>query len=303
MRWRRSGEGHDPTADSAWLRPVDESAAREHYRRFGWGISDAILPLDLVSQAKDLCGKLDSARRDGPLPEVLSEFLAWDGVPPRHPRLNQYVAFQYQSIHDLVMTPRIHEIAAELSGAPLLRIFNTALSRKVPGPVARYATVGVHCDRAYWRTCSSTEMLTAWVPLQDTTLTMGPIRYYSGSHRWPDTPEVRALRQSQNFTASDEAQMLELLARSGQPAVASTGMVSAGQVTFHHCLTLHGSGANTSDKVRDGISIHLQPGDNRYRPGSAGDEYVHDAFVRRRNGIPDYADGTLCPVTWPTAHR
>ncbi len=296
-------ERNDLVGAGQWLRPVDDSAPGEHYQRFGWWISDNILPLDLVARVKALCGELDSARRDGPMPEVLRGFLSWDEAPPRHPRLNQYIAFQYQSIYDLVMTPRIHEIAAELSGATLLRIFNTALIRKLPGPGAPYATVGVHCDKAYWRTCSSTGMLTAWVPLQDTTLNMGPIRYYTGSHRWPDTPEVRALRQSQNFTATDEAWMLQHLARSSPHTGPSTGSVRAGQVTFHHCRTLHGSGLNMSDKARDGISIHLQPGDNRYRPESAGDEYVHDAFVRRRDGMPDYADETLCPVTWPVALR
>jgi hypothetical protein len=281
------------------MRPLDDSTPADHYRRFGWWVSDIILPLDLVERVKTLCGELNSARRDGPLPEVLMDFLAWDGIEARRPRLNQYIAFQYKAIHDLVMTPQIHEVAADLSGAKSLRLFNTALISKAPGRETHYATVGIHCDAAYWRTCSSKDMLTAWVPLQDTTREMGPIRYYSGSHRWPDQSEVRALRRSQNFTASDEAEMLEHLERAGLGTVPATGAIRAGQITFHHCLTLHGSGPNTSDSVRHGISIHLQPGDNRYHPQLENDEYVHDSFVRRRGGLPDYTDDVLCPVTWP----
>ena len=278
--------------------PLDDSSPAEHYRRFGWWVSDVIVPPDLVKRVKILCGELNSAQRDGSMPEVLRDFLAWDGGQPRHPRLNQYIAFQYRAVYELVMTPQIHEIAADLSAAETLRLFNTALISKAPGPDTRYATVGIHCDAAYWRNCSSKEMLTAWVPLQDTTLEMGPVQYYSGSHRWPDQPEVRALRRSQNFTATEETQTLERLERVGFGTAATTGTVRAGQVTFHHCLTLHGSGPNTSDSVRDGISIHLQPGDNHYQHQSTDEEYVHDAFVRRRNGVPDYTDEILCPVTW-----
>ncbi|MFC4859238.1 phytanoyl-CoA dioxygenase family protein [Actinophytocola glycyrrhizae] len=286
-----------------YLRPLDGSTPAEHYQRFGWWVSDIIVPPDALRRVRSLCDQLDTAERDGPFPDVLREFLAWDGSLPRPPRLNQYFALQYQAVYDLVMTPRIHEIAAELSGARTLRIFNTAMIRKSPGDHSRYATVGVHCDAAYWRTCSSRQMLTAWVPLQDTSVDMGPIRYYSASHRWPDHPEVRALRDEQNFTATGQERMRRWLAASGIHDDPVTGAIRAGQVTFHHCLTLHGSGANTSARTRDGISIHLQPGDNRYEQRSATDEYVHDAFVRRRDGVPDYTDARLCPLTWPVAAR
>jgi Phytanoyl-CoA dioxygenase (PhyH) len=291
------------TADHQ-MRPLDDSSPAEHYRRFGWWVSDAILPLDLVREVKDLCAKLDSAPRDGLLPDALADFLAWDGASSRPSRLNQYIALQYQAVYDLVMTPRVHEIAAELSGADSLRIFNTALINKAPGAESRFATVGIHCDAAYWRTCSSKEMLTAWVPLQDTTLEMGPIRYYSGSHLWPQgQAEVTALRQARNFTARDEDKARATLDQMIGGTAPTTGAIRAGQVTFHHCLLLHGSGTNASTEVRDGISIHLQPGHNRYQRQSPEDEYVHDSYVRLRDGVPDYADEALCPVTWPLPAR
>lgn len=35
-------------------------------------------------------------------------------------------------------------------------------------------------------------------------------------------------------------------------------------MSFHHCKTIHGSGPNTAGEPRRAITIHLQPGDNRY---------------------------------------
>lgn len=33
--------------------------------------------------------------------------------------------------------------------------------------------------------------------------------------------------------------------------------MAAGQVSFHHPLTFHGSGANTSDRMRRSLAIHF----------------------------------------------
>ena len=43
-------------------------------------------------------------------------------------------------------------------------------------------------------------------------------------------------------------------------------VIPRGHVSFHHCRTYHGSGANLSDRPRRAISLHLQDGANQYRP-------------------------------------
>ena len=63
------------------------------------------------------------------------------------------------------------------------------------------------------------------------------------------------------------------------------------------------SGGNLSDRPRRAVSLHLQDGENRWRPyrRPAGDPvvYNHDVLVRRTgDGTPDYADPEFCPVIW-----
>jgi ectoine hydroxylase-related dioxygenase (phytanoyl-CoA dioxygenase family) len=83
-------------------------------------------------------------------------------------------------------------------------------------------------------------------------------------------------------------------------------IIPKGHMSFHHCRTYHGSGANVSDRPRRAISFHLQPGANEYRPFhlSTGDvvAYNHDVVVRLTpDGRPDYADPEFCPVLWRNA--
>ena len=42
-------------------------------------------------------------------------------------------------------------------------------------------------------------------------------------------------------------------------------------MSFHHCPIYHGSGPNRSDRPRRAISLHLQDGDNRWRPYATAD--------------------------------
>jgi hypothetical protein len=80
--------------------------------------------------------------------------------------------------------------------------------------------------------------------------------------------------------------------------------MKAGHLSFHHCLTFHGSAPNTAPHPRVSLTVHLQDGANRWRPavnqdGSAA-RYQHDDKVRTdADGHPDYTDPRFCPVIWP----
>jgi ectoine hydroxylase-related dioxygenase (phytanoyl-CoA dioxygenase family) len=80
-------------------------------------------------------------------------------------------------------------------------------------------------------------------------------------------------------------------------------VIPKGHMSFHHCRTYHGSGANRSPRPRRAISFHLQDGENAYRPFtlSTGETlvYNHDVLVRQLpDGRPDYSDPDVCPVLW-----
>ena len=72
-----------------------------------------------------------------------------------------------------------------------------------------------------------------------------------------------------------------------------------GQVSFHHCRTVHGSSANRSTSARRALAIHLQPTTNRWRPGAS---HPNDTLVRTDPTIdgPDYTDPAIQPLLWPT---
>jgi ectoine hydroxylase-related dioxygenase (phytanoyl-CoA dioxygenase family) len=42
-------------------------------------------------------------------------------------------------------------------------------------------------------------------------------------------------------------------------------VMKAGQVNFHHALTMHGSGPNITDRPRCSLTIHLQTGETKYK--------------------------------------
>ena len=83
-------------------------------------------------------------------------------------------------------------------------------------------------------------------------------------------------------------------------------VIPKGHMSFHHCRIYHGSGHNRSGQPRRAISLHLQDGENRWRPFPRPDgslvAYNHDVVVRETSeGTPDYADPEYCPVLWPSS--
>ena len=77
-----------------------------------------------------------------------------------------------------------------------------------------------------------------------------------------------------------------------------------GQVSFHNCKTIHGSGPNTAGEPRRVITIHLQPGDNRYTQGKQPDGslayHLVDGYCRLIDGVPDYTDPEWFPIVLPS---
>jgi ectoine hydroxylase-related dioxygenase (phytanoyl-CoA dioxygenase family) len=131
-----------------------------------------------------------------------------------------------------------------------------------------------------------------------------------GSHRWreigADDTVVR------HFADRDRSQLEVMLAENAAHNGAEIRkipiVIPKGHVSFHHCRTYHGSGANVSGRPRRAVSLHLQDGDNGWREYPLSDgtlaAYNHDVLVRRTaDGRPDYADPEYCPVIWRAGAR
>ena len=149
----------------------------------------------------------------------------------------------------LATNPRLADIAAMLLDASSVRLWQDQLLYKPPGD-ASTTTIGWHQDWASWDTVAShPAFVTAWVAFDDVDDGNGAMQMIPRSHEWGLGPG------GSNFFAIDrDAQLAGFSDRDAQP----TSMVmGAGQVSFHHPLTFHGSGANTSNRLRRSLAIHF----------------------------------------------
>jgi len=283
----------------AHLLPTEADVA--FYRTHGYWISPPILPSDVLDAAERGMARFYAGDTDRLLPDGSARV----GWVPEHGevlRKNDYSSLVVDELAVLVRYPLLAACAARLSGTDTIRLWHDQLLYKpaedtVPDAGRGKANVGWHTDRQYWRTCSSTDMLTAWVPFHDVGEREGAVSFVDGSHLWtedvvldffnPDLSTLDAVRADHDV----------------QVVVAE---IPRGAVSFHHCRLLHGSGPNRSDAPRRSMAIHFQPGDNHYveyrHPDGTLAWHPNDRLVRRTSdGVPDYADPVVCPRLWPPA--
>ena len=134
---------------------------------------------------------------------------------------------------------RALEIARQLLGPETEPWFEHAILK----PPGYGAPTPWHQDEAHRKDTGTTyEQVSIWVPLQEATVENGCIRFIAGSQRGPvlphgspnDDPRISALECTGPF----------------DPATAVPCPLPPGGATIHHCRTLHGSGANTTDAPR-----------------------------------------------------
>jgi hypothetical protein len=268
----------------------------EHFREKGWWVSPPILSEAALESARRGAGRIYAGEYDTPLPDGRTQ-VGWQPDNGDVLRKNDMASLLVHELRAVTMNPVIAAVAARLSGADSIRLWHDQLLYKPPTSDATAnagPNVGWHTDRQYWRSASSTSMLTAWVPFHEVRTEHGPVMFVDGSHRWDEVigdffdPNLDTL---QGLVAD-------------RPAHISPALVPYGGVSFHHCKTIHGSGPNTSGEARRAIAVHLQDGPNRFAhyPLGNGEFARHglDAIVRRTaDDDPDYSDPQVCPALWP----
>jgi Phytanoyl-CoA dioxygenase (PhyH) len=284
------------------LLPTD--AEVRSYLEHGWYLTRKLFTDDEVDAITAETERFYQGDRDRPLPLRPPNLAYWtqdSGPVQRH---NDYIHYESDVIAGILRKPLIGAVAARLAQAEEIRIFQSTLIYKPPSPEEPTNHVPWHMDRHYWQTCTSENMLTAFIPFHDCDEQMGTITMVDGSHVWSEVPGDDSTR---HFAQRDRSELDELLAenaRYNNSEVRRLPMViPKGHMSFHHCKTYHGSGQNLSDRPRRAISLHLQDGANTYRPfrKSNGEPvvYNHDVLVRKdAEGHPDYADPDFCPVLW-----
>lgn len=285
------------------LLPSDEDV--EWYATHGWYLSKKLFTdeeVDRLTAASDAFYAGARSRRLPTRPPTLAYWEPEHGDVQRH---HDYVQYESDEIAAILRKPLIGAVAARLAQAAEIRIFQATMIYKPPRPDEASNLVPWHFDRHYWQTCTSDQMLTAFIPFHDCDEELGTITMVDGSHLWKEIGTDDST--TRHFAQRDRSELDRLLEENAEfnnaEVVKVPMVIPKGHMSFHHCRIYHGSGANRASRPRRAISLHLQDGANRYRPATLSDgspvKYNHDYLVRRTpDGVPDYADPEFCPVLW-----
>jgi hypothetical protein len=276
----------------------------EFYDDHGWWISPKIFSDEEIDHALGGAERYYAGHRDWELPAQIKRYLNWDpDQADRRLAKDDYIVHQSESIRAIGLAPIIGAIAARLARTDEVRLFSSSLIHKPPQSGGDAVRVGWHVDRAYWQTCTSNKMLTAWIPLHDCDAEMGTITMIDRSHRWPSSPPVDAVRAGTTFISDEVEAVGRQLGELGLAIEKVPMSLKKGQVSFHHCRTFHGSDINRSQRARISVTVHLQDRENKHCEAykDSGEPVVHntDLLVQRLPaGQPDYCDPNICPVIW-----
>jgi ectoine hydroxylase-related dioxygenase (phytanoyl-CoA dioxygenase family) len=185
-------------------------------------------------------------------------------------------------VRPLTFHPRICEAAAKLIGVPRLRLWHDQALFKEPGG----RETDAHQDQPYWPIVE-TDTLTAWIPLDGSTLESGAMGYLPGSHR------VGLRRFVNIFVGEPEDVLARPELRGIEPEFVC---VPRGGVAFHHGLTIHLARPNRTDRMR---RVHTMI---FFRDGSTRRDRGHHPCVdRARIPIGAVIDSDVTPIAWPRA--
>lgn len=285
------------TKEQEMLLPSEEDVL--FYEEHGWYASPVVIPEEVINEAIIGAEEFYKGKRDFTLSN--SDRIANDDVDKKvYIRNNEFVTLQKKEIQALGFHPMIGAIAAKLARTPSIRLFADSLICKFPAKDVNQGIVGWHTDKAYWPTCSSDNMLTAWIPLQDCTIDMGTLLHIEKSHLWKDE---KAFKTYYSFNSQDLSGLEDFMKEQKPDYSKKEMLLKKGQVSFHSCHTIHSSSPNRSDSNRLALAVHLQDNDNHYQKAykENGDliEIGYDKMCRKdENGNSDYSDNTLFPVLW-----
>ena len=218
-------------------------------------------------------------RTDIPQP-VLCRNLNSDQSAPIWQIVNIYAASP--AFKELIMGSTIAAMAAQLTGANELRVWHDQIQYK---PQAQGGRLHWHQDSPAWPTLQPKHaQISAWVALDDADYENGCMYMVPGSHNWGDQSGfLNTLPRDGSMP--DEFQ--------GQPTYQIMCPVKKGHVHFHHSLTWHGSGSNSSNRPRRAIAIHYMNEQTTY---FAAGNHPMKPFITVPDG--EQLIGEAFPLMW-----
>jgi len=146
-----------------------------------------------------------------------------------------------EGVKTLIFSKRLAQIAAELMRVDGVRLYHDqALFKEGGGGITPW-----HADQYYWP-LESDKTVTAWIPLQETPLEMGPLEFSAGSH---------AIVEGRELEIGDESEAIiqkTLRVTDFEHVIEAFDM---GEVSFHSGWIFHRAGANITNDMRKVMTI------------------------------------------------
>jgi len=145
------------------------------------------------------------------------------------------------AIRPLVFSRRLADIATQLMEVNGVRLYHDqALFKEAGGGITPW-----HADQYYWPLASD-KAITAWIPLQATPLSMGPLEFSAGSHRIQQGRDLAIGAESERSIGA------RLRVTDFEHVIAPFDL---GEVSFHSGWIFHRAGANRSTVTRKVMTI------------------------------------------------
>ncbi len=228
--------------------PVDPERLRRDYERDGVvTVRGFLSPAEVAGVREEidryLREDLDSRPADAATREA-------DGVTVRNLwRLEQHCP----RLRELAERDDIRALVAPLvKGEPVLAAIETFNK-----PARVGSGVPPHQDNAYF--CQEPpDMLTVWIAIDAVTEANGPVTFVKGSHRLGLLPtKPSGVRGNSIGMAGPPPE---------SPETSLCGLLAPGDATIHHCLTIHHSAPNTTDRSRLGFLLVYRGAHTRTDP-------------------------------------
>lgn len=159
--------------------------------------------------------------------------------------------FNLESFHALAHHPALKQVMRMLVGEQLL-IHPKPIGRLI---FPRCERLVVHAHQDYRFMDGDPECFTAWIPLHDCPINLGPLQVLEGSHHFGSQGHDQA-----NIPAIPEGKAL------GEDWVG--GQINAGDVLIFHSLTVHAASPNLSNQLRISLDCRFQNYERVFNPAN-----------------------------------
>ncbi|MCG8584032.1 MAG: phytanoyl-CoA dioxygenase family protein [Pirellulales bacterium] len=252
MSWQDLSEKHAPVGDT-FVVPAESQQERAlkdeqlaSFKADGFLAGVRLLDDSQVEQLRAEVAELADPSHPGH--DLFYEYHSNESADPSTILFHALGAWRITpGLHDILWHAPVVAAASQLLGGAV-RMWHDQLFCKPP---KHGGVVAWHQDYSYWTRTTPMNHLTCWIALDDTTVESGCLRYIPGSHQWDLLP-ITGL--AGDMDAIREVLSDEQIATFEQPRLVE---VKAGEASFHHPLTIHGSEANRSDRPRRAVVLNF----------------------------------------------